>query len=146
MERERIMRIASHQRRIILLMLAYLAAWSLTLAVAVGAASAPPLMLVAFPLALLVIGIVIAGVVATVRMASALHGQGVAVLSAILLPLPLVEGMFASSVAVTISTQLASLVTLLVLDLQAIRTLRRAGLTVGFLGVPQARAADWRWH
>ena len=61
--------------------------------------------------------ILVAGVVYAVRMASALHGTGVAVLCAVLLLVPCL-----------------GLLVLLVLNSQATAQLKKAGLRVGLLG------------
>ena len=121
-ELERVMRIAADQRGLILTVLAFMIAAILAVPVMVSG-SAP---LYGAFLGLLVLGASIGSVVFAVRMASALHGGWIAALSAILV---LIFGYWA----------------LLVLNLQATRELRRAGLRVGFLGVSaDQRDAWWR--
>lgn len=107
----RIRRIASDQRMINIVVLAYFGSGLLTSAIR----SIPGGQYVIGLVAVAVIG---AGAFYAVRMASALHGTGIAVLCAILLLIPCV-----------------GLLTLLVLNSQATAELRKAGLHVGLLGV-----------
>ena len=110
----RILRIASDQRMINLVVLFYFGTGTL-------ASYMPTFPGSQYLLYFLMLLVLAAGVFYAVRMANALHGAGIAVLCAILLLVPLV-----------------GLLALLVLNRQATAELRRAGLQVGFLGVDPA--------
>lgn len=110
-DQARLQRIASDQRMINLIVLAYFGA-----SVAGSTISAFPGG--KYVVGLMAIAIIGAGIVYAVRMASALHGTGVAVLCAVLLLVPCV-----------------GLLVLLVLNSQATARLKQAGLRVGLLGV-----------
>ncbi|HEX3475300.1 MAG TPA: hypothetical protein VHT91_09780 [Kofleriaceae bacterium] len=116
------MGIARNQRRILLVLLAYLVAgWLASAAASPGANMGSQL---AFGLVALCT--VIASLVFAVRMANALHGPGTAVLYVVLLLVPLVN-----------------LIALLVLNGRATRELKAAGLNVGFLGVTSSELDAW---
>lgn len=123
-KRERIERIASNQRMVILVLLAYLGVILLGIATDRPGPDAASLEVV-FGVAVLCV--VIAGFVFAVRMAQALEGPGSGILYAILLLIPLL-----------------SLITILVLNSQATGELRRAGLKVGLLGVSSGQLDAWR--
>lgn len=107
----RIRRIASDQRMINLIVLAYFGSGLLSSVIR----SVPGGQYV---VAVIAVAVIAAGAVYAVRMASALHGTVVAVVCAILLLIPCV-----------------GLLVLLVLNSQATTELRKAGLRVGLLGV-----------
>ncbi len=121
-ERERLMRIASDQRAINMVVLIYFGT-GLAGSMLKSAGSAP----LQIVLGLVALGVIVAGVVYAVRMASALHGTGMAVLFAILLLIPCV-----------------GLIALLVLNSQATAELKRAGLRVGLLGADASQFNGWR--
>lgn len=123
-ERARLLRIASDQRMINIIVLAYFAMSALSTSLQDDSGGAAFLHMVFFVIAL---GVIVSGVVFAVRMASALHGTGVAILCAALLFVPCV-----------------GLLVLLVLNSQATRELRKAGLRVGLLGVDAGQLAGWR--
>ena len=89
-----------------------------------GADAAMPIRIV---LGLIALGVIVAGAVFAVRMASVLHGTGIAVLFAILLLIPCV-----------------GLIALLVLNSQATAELKKAGLRVGLLGADPGQFNGWR--
>ncbi len=121
-ERERLMRIASDQRMINFVVLAYFGT-----SVAMANLSDSGVMLFRALAGLVALCVVMAGMVFAIRMASALHGTGIAVLCAILLLVPCV-----------------GLLVLLILNSQATRVLKTAGLRVGFLGADPNQFATWR--
>lgn len=122
---ERLKRIAFDQRMINLVVLAYFGVGVLNAMLAPNAGQAEPL--VRIFIGVLALLVLIGGVVFAVRMASALHGTVIAVLSAISLFIPCV-----------------GLVVLLVLNSQATRVLRDAGLRVGLLGVDSSQFRNWQ--
>jgi hypothetical protein len=119
-ERERLMRIASDQRMINFIVLAYFATSMLS-------TSARESAVMQLLVGVIAVGVVISGVVFAVRMASALHGTGIAILCAVLLFVPCV-----------------GLLVLLVLNSQATRELRKVGLRVGLLGADASQFQGWR--
>jgi hypothetical protein len=124
--RDHLFRIARDQRMINWIVLAYFgtSVFTTTMQDTLGTQAVVPIRIL---VGLVAIGIIIAGVVYAVRMASALHGTGIAVLCAILLLVPCV-----------------GLLTLLVLNSQATTQLKRAGLQVGLLGVDPSQFNNWR--
>lgn len=122
-ERARLMRIASDQRMINFVVLAYFAVSAVSSQVSQGPSGVAPVQILVGVVALAVI---VAGIVFAVRMASVLHGTGMAVLFAILLLIPCV-----------------GLIALLVLNSQATAALKKAGLRVGLLGVEASQFIGW---
>ncbi len=121
--RERLMRIASDQRMINIIVLVYFGTG--VASSSFGGSSAPlPLRIV---LGIIALGVIVAGAVFAVRMALSLHGTGMAVLFAILLLIPCV-----------------GLLALLVLNSQATSELKKAGLRVGLLGADPGQFNGWR--
>ena len=121
-ERERLMRIASDQRMINIIVLVYFG----TGVASSSFGTSAPLPFRAL-LGFLALGVIVAGAVFAVRMASALHGTGIAVLFAILLLIPCV-----------------GLIALLVLNSQATSELKKYGLRVGLLGADASQFNGWR--
>lgn len=122
-DRDRLMRIASDQRMINIIVLVYFGTGIATSTFG-GADAAMPIRIV---LGLIALGVIVAGAVFAVRMASVLHGTGIAVLFAILLLIPCV-----------------GLIALLVLNSQATAELKKAGLRVGLLGADPGQFNGWR--
>lgn len=122
-ERERLKRIASDQRMINIVVLAYLGVSGMSSAAGNAGSAGGPL---AVLIGLVALAVIVAGVVFAVRMASALHGTGIAILCAVLLLVPCV-----------------GLLVLLVLNSQATRELKKAGLRVGLLGVDSSQLNGW---
>jgi hypothetical protein len=117
--RDRIMQIGSAQRGILLVVLSYLIAT----AVVVLAPDSPAVELGSSAASLI---LMIVGLVSAVRLANALHGKSTAILTAILLLIPL-----------------ANLIALFSLNRDATYELRRAGIEPGLLGVSSNRLHDW---
>jgi hypothetical protein len=117
------MRIASDQRMINLIVLIYFGTGVASSAVGGNDAILP----VRIVVGIVALAVIVAGAVFAVRMASALHGTGIAVLCAILLLVPCV-----------------GLLTLLVLNSQATKVLKNAGLHVGLLGADESQFIGWR--
>jgi len=118
------MRIASDQRMINFVVLAYFAVSAVSSQVTQGPGGVALLQVI---VGLVVLSVIGAGIVFAVRMASVLHGTGMAVLFAILLLIPCV-----------------GLIALLVLNSQATAVLKKAGLRVGLLGVEASQFNGWR--
>ncbi|MBK8259333.1 MAG: hypothetical protein IPK82_42600 [Polyangiaceae bacterium] len=122
---ERLKRIAFDQRMINFVVLAYLGVGGMNTSMAAETGQEAALMRII--IGFVALFVIIAGVVFAVRMASALHGTVIAVLCAVSLIIPCV-----------------GLIVLLVLNSQATRVLRNAGLKVGLLGVDSSQFRNWR--
>lgn len=122
-ERERVVRVASSQRIINLVVLVY---WVVVFAAArhMRTFRTDPVFDLLFPVIIVVV--VLAGMMFAVRLAISLEGRNAAIVYAILLLVPVV-GLFA----------------MLVLNRRATRLLRQAGLRVGLLGVSPRQFVDW---
>jgi hypothetical protein len=120
-ERERLMRIAADQRAINMIVLIYFGTGVTGTALKQAGGG------LQIVIGIIALGVIVAGVVYAVRMASALHGTGMAVLFAILLLIPCV-----------------GLIALLVLNSQATAELKRAGLRVGLMGADASQFHGWR--